>query len=169
MMVKIFIFTLLLLLMSACKRELPVQSSQTPTFNYAIHLFGMVNSDTLIADGAKVAIDGKSAGVADSHGVFITPSITRGEHDLSITHKLFSNSDSTCRFEDIHDIYLALDVPLTDFFPLKVGARWVYSCGYSYNTYVPTDPRITGTGTTTWTVLSVESFQDTNKWSAPLA
>jgi len=152
---------------SVCRFEqihdfyLPLQLRQTLAFNYTIHLFGIVNADTLLADGAQVAIDGKSVGVADSHGVFIVRSITPGVHGLSVTHKLFSNYDTTCRFEEIHDIYLPLVVPLEDFFPLKVGATWVYRYDYTGGTYIPTGPTIAGTGTTTWSILSSQSYQDT--------
>jgi hypothetical protein len=160
------IFTLLILLLFACKRELPVQLRQTPAFNYAIHLFGIVNADTLFADSAQVAIDGESAGVADSHGVFVVHSITPGVHDLSVIHKLFSNYDSACRFEEIHDIYLPLVVPLTDFFPLNIGATWVYRCNSAfYLEGVQTVPSMAGTGTIIWTVLSSESNPSADTFS----
>jgi hypothetical protein len=160
----IFIFTILVLLLFGCRRELAVQPNQTQSSNYAIHLFGIVNADTLFADSAQVTIDGKSAGLADSHGVFVTSSIGSGEHNLSITQKLFSNYNGVCRFEEIHDIYLPLVVSVADFFPLKVGAKWVYRYDYAEGDYVPSDPSFAGTGTITWEILSSQSNQDTNRF-----
>jgi len=124
---------------------------------YHLHFFGIAERDTLLADSAYVSLDDGPPARADRDGIFTILPNSKGLHNIKVNHKLFSTYQAFIELGDHWEVYVLLNFNAKDFFPLRVGATWMYSFQYTPNFGPPLN-----WGTITWTILCrTQSFSQT--------
>jgi len=159
------VLTCWLLLVGGCGPQHATPSEPTPAHAFEDHSLvtdfklqcgGFVDCDTLFADNADVYIDDTVWTKTDSNGVVKYASLTNGPHTIRITHRYFATFVGGFTAANSSYQYISLIPAVADFFPLIVGAQWVYLHSYeagegsSYQWGWYSD-----SGITTWTIVGV--------------
>jgi hypothetical protein len=177
-LIKIAVMVACLLLLVSCHKEAPTATEPPPGTGLALQGL-VITADVPRArydplPGATVRLDSGTAGaetqVSDSAGNFLFAEVSQGVHHLRVSDPTIVTLDTQVVASlSMADLALVVEaLPVTEIFPLAVGASWVYDYLYRKEYYMDGSTK-THTwwqkGSIAFHVLGVSDKGSRRKWT----